>query len=89
MRVSEPLCSIYGKWVGLENCNVETSNNMMPIKGLTAEEVQLNWRPLPGKGGNYLSAALLCIWDNIHGPKILSSWSKEQQTQTSKTTSTG
>jgi hypothetical protein len=45
---------------------------MMPIKGLSAGEADLHRRPLPGKGGNYLSAALLCMWDNIHGPKILS-----------------
>lgn len=52
---------------------------MMPIKGLTAEETNLHRRPLVGKGGNYLSAALLCMWDNIHGPKILSVWNRDEK----------
>ena len=58
---------------------------MMPIKGLSAEEAKLHRRPLLGKGGNYLSAAVLCIWDNIHGPKILSVWSRDQETKVSPT----
>lgn len=51
---------------------------MMPIKGLSEEEAKLHRRPLQGKGASYLSAALLCIWDNIHGPKILSVWSRDE-----------
>ena len=57
------------------------SPKMMPIKGLSEEEAKLHRRPLPGKGGHYLSAALLCIWDNIHGPKVLSVWTRDEQTQ--------
>ena len=82
---------IKGKWVGLDN-NIEQPEGMalsMPIKGLSPEEAKLHRRPLTGKGGNYLSAALLCIWDNIHGPKILSVWSKEDQDQKPNPTATG
>ena len=57
------------------------NRKMMPIKGLSVEDTTLNRRQLQGKGGHYLSAALLCIWDNIHGPKILSAWSRDQQNE--------
>ena len=63
----------------LNSIAVHVASKMMPIKGLQAEDTNLHGRPLPGKGGAYLSAALLCMWDNIHGPKILSVWSREQQ----------
>ncbi|CAI8055760.1 Guanine nucleotide exchange C9orf72 homolog, partial [Geodia barretti] len=58
--------------------NIEVAK-MMPIKGLSAEETHFHRRPLVGRGGNYLSSALLCMWDNIHGPKILSIWSRDEK----------
>ncbi|CAI7990023.1 hypothetical protein GBAR_LOCUS392, partial [Geodia barretti] len=50
-----------------------------PIKGLSAEETHFHRRPLVSRGGNYVSSALLCMWDNIHGPKILSIWSRDEK----------
>ena len=58
--------------------NIEVAK-MVPIKGLSAEETHFHRRPLVGRGGNYVSSALLCMWDNIHGPKILNIWSRDEK----------
>ena len=51
---------------------------MMPVRGLTSEEICLPKRILNARHGVYFSALMMCMWDNIHGPKVLNVWTGEE-----------
>ena len=50
----------------------------MPIRGLLQEELVLPKQSLNARYGIYFSSLVFCMWDNIHGPKILKVWSGEE-----------
>ena len=51
---------------------------MMPVRGLSSEEISLPKTPLSARHGIYFSAAMMCMWDNIHGPKVLNVWTGDE-----------
>ena len=50
----------------------------MPFRGLSSEEIQLPRKRLYARHGVYFSAVMMCMWDNIHGPKVLNVWSGDE-----------
>ena len=41
---------------------------------MTQENISLPYQVLTSRDGIYFSSIVLCMWDNIHGPKILMTW---------------
>ena len=50
----------------------------MPVRGLSSEEIRLPRRVLTSRHGVYFSAVMMCMWDNIHGPKVLNVWTGDE-----------
>ena len=51
---------------------------MMPVRGLSSEEIRLPRKRLSARHGVYFSAVMMCMWDNIHGPKVLNVWTGDE-----------
>ena len=51
---------------------------MMPVRGLSSEEICLPKTRLYAKHGVYFPAIMMCMWDNIHGPKVLNVWTADE-----------
>ena len=50
----------------------------MPVRGLSSEEIRLPRKRLSARHGVYFSAVMMCMWDNIHGPKVLNVWTGDE-----------
>ena len=51
---------------------------MIPVRGLSYDEIWLPKQPLSARHGVYFSAMMMCMWDNIHGPKVLNVWTGDE-----------
>ena len=49
-----------------------------PLRGLSLDEICLPKKHLYTKHGVYFSAMMMCMWDNIHGPKVLNVWTGDE-----------
>ena len=50
----------------------------MPVRGLSSEEIRLPRKRISSRHGVYFSAVMMCMWDNIHGPKVLNVWTGDE-----------
>ena len=51
---------------------------MIPVRGLSYEEISLQKQALSARHGVYFSAMMMCMWDNIHGPRVLKVWTGDE-----------
>ena len=56
----------------------QSRSKMIPFRGLSSEEIRLPRKRLRARNGIYFSAVMMCMWDNIHGPRVLNVWTGDE-----------
>ena len=62
----------------LDKKSSKISSKMMSVRGLSPEEIRLPRKRFSARHGIYFSAVMMCMWDNIHGPKVLNVWTGDE-----------